>query len=103
MYGYGFRWGWRGGWGGRFRGWWHPGWAPPQPSGKGITYIGPCRCGWGPHAFYMDESGRVFHASQLFWGAAGEDEIEALREEKRFLEERLRELEEKLKKLEEGS
>ncbi|NPA15426.1 MAG: hypothetical protein GXO44_02610 [Deferribacteres bacterium] len=98
MYGYGF--GWRRGWGGGFGGWRHRRWLPPQTVARGLTYIGPCRCGWGPHAFYMDEAGRVLHASQLFWGSY-EDEVEALKEEKRFLEERLKELEERLKKLEE--
>lgn len=28
-------------------------------------YIGPCRCGFGPRAFYMDEKGNIFHASQI--------------------------------------
>jgi len=87
MYGYGWR---------RWAQW--PGYAEVP---AGYRYIGPCRCGWGPHAFFVDPSGRVVHASAL-WGSppAGrspEDlrkELEALREEKVRLEKRIQELEE---------
>lgn len=67
----------------------------------GYRYIGPCRCGMGPHAFFMDPRGRIIHASAL-WRvpsavpASGdlEAELEALRKEKAYLEKRIQELEE---------
>ncbi len=43
----------------------------PQPSStqpdanSSLTYIGPCRCGWGPHAYYRDQEGRIIHASRV--------------------------------------
>jgi len=72
---------------------------------SGYTYIGPCRCGYGPHAFYLDPSGRVIHAWQLYrWPfspiSTTEDmvaEIEMLKKEKEILEKRIEELEKKLK------
>ena len=33
---------------------------------EGYTYIGPCRCGFGPDAFYQDRNGRVIPAMQIF-------------------------------------
>lgn len=30
---------------------------------KGLTYIGPCRCGFGPHAYYRTADGRIVHAA----------------------------------------
>ena len=93
----------RGWWGrGRGRGWWGAyGYRTPQ----GYTYVGPCRCGIGPHAFYMDPSGRLVHASQV-WGGCGplyppaQAEAEDLKAEKADLEARLREIEERLKEVE---
>ena len=35
----------------------------------GYTYMGACRCGHGPRAYYQDASGRVLPASQVFGGA----------------------------------
>ena len=32
-------------------------------------YIGPCRCGFGPRAFYIDEEGKIIHASQIITNA----------------------------------
>ncbi|MHA1276826.1 MAG: zinc-ribbon domain-containing protein [Candidatus Helarchaeota archaeon] len=32
---------------------------------KGYTYIGRCRCGYGPNAYYQDQSGRTFSARQV--------------------------------------
>ncbi|MGC8738895.1 MAG: hypothetical protein ACP5UA_09650 [Candidatus Hydrogenedens sp.] len=29
------------------------------------TYIGPCRCGRGPHAFYRSSRGNILHASKV--------------------------------------
>ena len=73
---------------------------PPE----GYAYIGPCRCGCGPHAYYRDRSGRVFHASQLYRVAPvipiREDlteELELLKEEKSLLEKKISDLENSLK------
>jgi hypothetical protein len=89
MYGYGRRcWHW----------WW-----PKVGTPSGYTYIGPCRCGTGPHAFFQDSSGRIVHAWQLYrWGPTPtkEDmkaEIEVLKEEKAELEKRIEELEKQTK------
>ncbi|MBC7218060.1 MAG: hypothetical protein H5U36_07985 [Candidatus Caldatribacterium sp.] len=83
-----------------WRGFWRGSWAKATPSG--YRYIGPCRCGTGPHAFFMDPYGRIVHAS-AFWRApffAGdiEAELRALQEEKAQLEKRIQELEELRKK-----
>ena len=72
---------------------------------EGYTYIGPCRCGFGPDAFYRDKSGRIVHAAQvhrrgiLTTPAAEEFEAEMglLRAEKIELEKRIKEIEGHLK------
>ncbi len=102
MWGYGWGYG-RGfgrGWG---RGWWGLyGYRTPQ----GYTYVGPCRCGFGPHAFYMDSAGRLVHASQVWGGwvppypSPSRSEAEDLKAEKADLEARLKEIEARLKELE---
>ncbi|MEW6685926.1 MAG: hypothetical protein AB1393_06950 [Candidatus Edwardsbacteria bacterium] len=77
----------------------------PVSAPEGYTYIGPCRCGSGPDAFYQDKSGTVVHASQLFLRDAtqtiatedAEAEVNQLRAEKADLEKRIKELEEHLK------
>jgi hypothetical protein len=82
------------------------GWQMPVIAPKGYTYIGPCRCGTGPHAFYLTPSGRTVHAWQLYrWGvppAFTEEDLktalEVLKEEKAELEKRIEELEKELKK-----
>ena len=32
---------------------------------QGATYIGRCRCGYGPNAFYKTPNGNIVHANQL--------------------------------------
>jgi hypothetical protein len=74
---------------------------------EGYRYVGPCRCGWGPNAFYRDASGRIVHTWDVYrWrGAAGsaparevlKEEFEALKAQKEDLERRLAELEKRLK------
>jgi len=88
-----------------WRGSWRGAWTGGVPAG--YRYIGPCRCGGGPHAFYVDPAGRIVHASALwrapFTGPVLKDleaELETLREEKAYLEKRIEELEELLKKKE---
>jgi len=89
----------RGGRGGGY--WWG---ARPATAPAGYTYVGPCRCGLGPHAYYQDASGRIVPASAAFRGATWAPpaptptatELEQLRAEKAELERRLNELERKL-------
>ena len=64
---------------------------------QGYTYIGPCRCGAGPDAYYQDTSGRILHASQVFASnpnipisySATSSELEQLKQEKMALEKRI--------------
>uniref|UniRef100_A0A7C6A9B0 DUF5320 domain-containing protein n=1 Tax=candidate division WOR-3 bacterium TaxID=2052148 RepID=A0A7C6A9B0_UNCW3 len=75
---------------------------------SGYTYIGPCRCGTGPHAFYQDPSGRIVPAWQVYrWGLppmpTKEDlkaELAALKEEKAELEKHIEEIEKQIKEKE---
>lgn len=83
-------------------------WLRPVGTVPGYTYIGPCRCGTGPHAYYQAPDGRIIHAWQLYhWevppAPKGEDlkaELEALKEEKAQLEKRIEELEKRLRERE---
>ncbi|MGB9893192.1 MAG: hypothetical protein ACPLRA_02175 [Candidatus Saccharicenans sp.] len=89
---------------GRGSGWFGPA-AAQVP--EGYRYIGPCRCGWGPNAFYQDPNGRVFQAWEVYrrsWAGAFKPtqeelkaEIEALKAEKEELEKRIDELEKQIK------
>ena len=80
--------------------WW--GGAAVSPA-AGYTYLGPCRCGTGPHAYYQDANGQVLTAAQVFRPAqpaaarVTQTELERLRAEKADLERRLAALEERLK------
>ena len=70
-------------------------------------YLGPCRCGFGPHAFHEMHDGRIAHVSQLYHSQEQtklnrEEEVKqlklqaiAIREELKFIEKRLTELENK--------
>jgi len=90
----------------RRHGWFY--WISPL---KGYQYIGPCRCGFGPHAYYLTPSGRIVHAWQLYhWKRSPEwtaeelkVELEMLKKEKAELEQRIQELEKQIQenKLEE--
>lgn len=67
------------------------------------TYVGPCRCGFGPHAYYRSKDGRLVHASApwtepIVPAIAQETELQQLRREKEQLEERIRTLETDLAK-----
>jgi len=91
---------------GRGRGWWPRWYRTGAPSD--YSYVGPCLCGFGPHAFYLDSAGRVAHASQVYSfgpvpppSATKEDlenELKILRDEKAELDKRLKEIEKELKK-----
>ena len=89
---------------------WHRGygsWRQAAPTvSEGYAYVGPCRCGLGPHAFYQDKSGRIVHASQAHrWvtpPTLAREDLEAdanwLKSEGAELEKRIRELEERLRR-----
>ena len=63
-------------------------------------YVGPCRCGAGPHAFYIDERGWLIHAWDLFLREIPEKEREKyIRERINYLKEELKMLEEELKRI----
>jgi len=74
---------------------------------EGYSYVGPCRCGWGPNAFYQDAAGRIVHARHVYrWGGPVgptplgkelKEEFELLKARKEDLERRLAELEKRLK------
>lgn len=76
---------------------------PAATTPTGYRYVGSCRCGFGPNAYYQDATGRVVPAASLFSGAAWAPpaqpitEVEQLRAEKADLERRLSDLEERLK------
>jgi hypothetical protein len=82
------------------------GWPATAQVPEGYRYVGPCRCGWGPNAFYQDASGRIVHAWDVYrrGGAAGpaptgeelKEELEALKAEKEELGKRIAELEKRL-------
>jgi len=67
---------------------------------KGYTYIGHCRCGIGPNAYYQDTHGRIHHYNEIIH--QGEDdflnEIETLKKENEELKKRIEELEKNLHK-----
>ena len=65
-----------------------------------FRYVGPCRCGFGPHAFYVDDRGRLVHPWELFLEDIPEEEKEKyLNEIINYLKEELRILEEKLRNI----
>lgn len=68
------------------------------------TYVGPCRCGNGPHAFYQDEQGRIIPAHHLYYNyppyqPTKEDlkaELKAAKQEKEEMEKYIKELEQEI-------
>lgn len=85
---------------------WYRGWhrLPYEDLPGGYTYIGPCRCGYGPHAYYKDRDGRVLHVSELYRAVPAKptkeelaEELEWPKEEKAQLEKRVSDLEGSLK------
>jgi len=92
---------------------WHFCWPTAFRSPEGFKYLGPCRCGFGPHAYWQDErTGRIYCGFPGYgtavspgysWSAESltseeiKSEIEWLKQEKEALEKRIRDLEERLK------
>jgi len=78
------------------------GFVGPVATPPGYRYVGTCRCGFGPHAYYQNAQGQIVGPAAA-WSipsqpasALGNAEIEQLKAEKAELERRLRELEERL-------
>ena len=102
MYGFG-----RGGGWGRGTGWAGAGYLqrawPAATTPAGYRYVGSCRCGFGPNAYYQDSAGRIVPAAALFspagWTPPAQpaSEVVQLKAEKADLERRLHDLEERLK------
>lgn len=71
----------------------------------GCEYIGPCMCGFGPHAFYTTPE--VIHASQVFTPFTPfpleipeEEELEMLKEESDMIEMELTRIKKRIEELE---
>ncbi|MCD6484509.1 MAG: DUF5320 domain-containing protein [Candidatus Odinarchaeota archaeon] len=118
-YGYGYGYGFGRGYGWRWL------WGSPfiaSLTRRGYTYIGPCRSGIGPFAYYMTPTGQIVHAWQLLGSPYSsyytttpvfppaypfttpytinpQDELKYLQEEKRMLEQQLKDLEKRLDEL----
>jgi len=73
-------------------------WRSPFLAPSGYEYLGPCRCGWGPHAFYRTPEGHITRAPGLpLPELKPEEEAKWLEEEAKALQEELRRVEERLK------
>ena len=73
----------------------------------GYEYMGPCVCGFGPHAFYTTPEGTVVHASQVFAPYPAfpleipkEEELEILSDEADMLEKELAHIKKRIEELE---
>ncbi len=98
---------------GRGARWWQHGrvyWAPGYPAEYaqakdlpgGVAYIGPCRCGFGPHAYYRTAEGAIVHASSVPYAKESSQSVqpeEALESEVERLRVRVEELEAKLREV----
>jgi hypothetical protein len=79
----------------------------PVLDNEKYEYVGTCRCGLGPHAYYRDrETGNIVPAVAVYGNVPNESEYENeikdrlkyLEEEKKYLEEEIKKLKESLKK-----
>lgn len=78
------------------------GYAPAAGAPKDAAYLGPCRCGRGPRAYYRLADGEVVHATGLPYAketevAPPETTHEGLEAEVERLRGRVQELEKRLK------
>lgn len=75
---------------------------PAATAPTGYRYLGSCRCGFGPNAYYQDPGGQVVPAAGLFgsttWPLPTQTPsgLDHLRAERADLERRLRDLEARL-------
>ena len=81
--------------------------AVPVLSDEKYEYVGTCRCGLGPHAYYRDKkTGNIMPAvavygydtSAVSYETELSDRLKYLEEEKKYLEEEIKKLKESLKK-----
>ncbi|NMG83064.1 MAG: hypothetical protein GIS02_02525 [Methanosarcinales archaeon] len=74
----------------------------PVTAPSGYEYIGPCRCGGGPHAYYQAPGGPVVHASQIFAPVQGFTPVPGFtkEDERKMLEEELAQIKKRLEELE---
>ncbi len=69
-------------------------------------YMGPCRCGFGPHAHYITPEGTVVHASQIpvpfppLHELTEEEELDMLKEDSKMIEEELAQIKTRIEELE---
>jgi len=93
--------------------WWHHGhgycwpgyaveYAEAKDLPKDVTYVGPCRCGFGPHAYYRTADGKIVQAASLPYSkdmlpSELEPEYDELQTQVERLRNRVKELENKLK------
>lgn len=75
---------------------------PTAPAPAGYRYVGYCRCGYGPNAYYQTPDGRVIPAYQLYTGGVPQPQysypsfpVSSLDKEK-VLKERLERLQEEI-------
>ena len=67
---------------------------------ESYEYLGPCRCGYGPHAFYRTPAGNITGAPPLYGSPTKpEEETKYLEEEAGALKEELKRIEERIKEL----
>lgn len=81
---------------------------PPTTSQapEGWTYVGPCRCGWGPHAYWRTPEGEIVHTlgtpstvPTSMPPILPEEEIEDLKEYASQLEKDLEEIKKRIEDL----
>jgi hypothetical protein len=73
---------------------------PAVPSG--YRYLGPCRCGYGPHAYYETPEGRVVSPYEMFHPKYNAPQTkEDLEMEKRYIEDEIKYFQERLNEIEE--
>jgi len=93
--------------------WWHHGrgycwpgypheYVEPKDLPKDATYVGPCRCGFGPHAYYRTADSRIVHAASALYAkdvpsSETETERDELQTELESLRNRVKELENRLR------
>jgi hypothetical protein len=80
----------------------------PDEMPDDVMYIGPCHCGFGPHAYYRTSDGGTVHAAALPYvreatTAEPEPTYSELEAEVRDLRNRLQELESRFKETSEAS
>ncbi len=77
-------------------------WQYPEPrpvddvDAQGNAYVGPCRCGRGPNAYYRTRDGRVVHVQDIARQTSSGADTEAMNAEIKLLTEEVRALKQRL-------